>query len=73
MDKTRKLALEITQEIGDDEYLDTCETLSPEALIGAVVVDVHTNSAYDSKFDVISGLHLRIADGRVITVTFAID
>lgn len=39
MDETRKLELMITQEVGDDEYLDTCEILSPKDLIGAEIIE----------------------------------
>ena len=75
MNESHKLVLEITQEIDEDEFLDTCEILSPKALMGAVVVDVVTNRGCDPEGDyyIISELHIRLSDGRVIIVTFQVD
>lgn len=75
MDESRKLVLEITKDLGDDEYLDTADILSPKALMGAEVVDVITNRGCDPEgdYDIISELHIRLLDGRVIFVTFAVD
>lgn len=75
MDESRRLTLEITQEISDDKYLNTTEILSPKDLIGAKIVDLITNPRCDPNgdYDIISELYIRLLDGRVIIVTFAID